>query len=339
MNLLFDLLHPADVNLFKNSVYKLKEEGATVFLAYRERGALERIARSEFPAFEIARLGTHRKRLAGKIFSILQREIMAYRFLRKNKIGVLVCQGLACGIACKLLGVKIIHYDDDKEYLLTFLLGKWFSDIDIVPYFMKVTGNKFHRYKGYKELAYLHPDYFSPVEYSLTFYGLTPFNYIFIREISNISVNYKNRKEILTEIINYLNTKGIKVLLSIEDKSLIPEFDNKCIILKEPVINLFSLIYYSRFLISSGDTMAREASLLGTPCIYTGGRVMNANKFFIHKGVLIQADIISEVLKTIDLLLDTAVYKTTKLLMKDLVINEFEDTNSVLLSQIRKFNK
>lgn len=339
MNILFDLLHPADVNLFKNSIYNLSKEGHQVYLTYRQRGVLDLIAKSELPEFELVRLGTHRKSLLGKIFSIIQREVLAFRFLHKNKIKLVASQGLACGVACKLLGVKILHYDDDSEYRITFLLGKWFSDIDVMPDFMPVNGKNFFKYRGYKELAYLHPNYFTPYPVILKEYGLQPNGYVFIREIANVSVNYHNRIGLLPEIVNYLKNKGIKILLSIENKTLVNEFNDSCIILKEPVKHLYSLIYFSCFVISSGDTMAREACLLGNPCIYTGGRMMQANHRFIDIGTMVKTEVIEEIYGTIDTMMDVSFNQRSKEKMTALIANEFEDTNVVLISQIKKLLK
>ncbi len=336
MNILFDLLHPADVNLFKRSIYSFSHEGNALYITYRQRGVLELIAKSELPEFEIVKLGVHRKSIFGKIFSIIQREFLAFRFLRKNKIRIVVCQGLACGIACKLLGIKILHYDDDSEYRLTFLLGKWFSNIDVMPDFMPVTGKNFYKYKGYKELAYLHPNYFKPNIDILLEYGLQSNSYVFIREISNVSVNYQNRIGLLPEIISYLKEKDIKILLSIENKSLVNEFNQNCIILNEPIKHLYSLIFFSRFVISSGDTMAREACLLGNPCIYTGGRIMQANQLFIDKGTMVKTEEIEKVFITIDSMMDASFLQRTREKMSILIENEFEDTNMVLKSQIER---
>ncbi|NVO08495.1 MAG: DUF354 domain-containing protein [Bacteroidales bacterium] len=336
MNILFDLLHPADVNLFKNAIYNLSKEGYKVYLTYRQRGVLDLIAKSELPEFDIVSLGVHRKSLFGKIFSIIQREVLAFRFLRKNKIKLVACQGLTCGVACKLLGVKILHYDDDSEYRITFLLGKWFSDIDVMPDFMPVNGKNFLKYKGFKELAYLHPDYFTPNEEILADYGLQANGYVFIREISNVSVNYLNRQGLLPEIVKYLKEKNIKILLSIENKELVNDFKESCIILKEPIKHLYSLIYHSRFVISSGDTMAREACLLGNPCIYTGGRIMQANKKFTDIGVMLKIEGVEQVYKTIDMIMDTSIKQRAREKMVELIRNEFEDTNTIIINQIKK---
>ena len=59
------------------------------------------------------------------------------------------------------------------------------------------------------------------------------------------------------------------------------------ILLEEPVEGIHSLIYYSCALISSGDSMAREAALLGVPSYYLGIRYdMPANYAASRLGVL-----------------------------------------------------
>ena len=61
-------------------------------------------------------------------------------------------------------------------------------------------------------------------------------------------------------------------MLSLEDKSTKERYPEDWILLEEPVEGIHSLIYYSCALISSGDSMAREAALLGVPSYYLGIR-------------------------------------------------------------------
>jgi uncharacterized protein len=339
MNILFDLLHPADVNLFRNTIFKLSQNGHKVFVAYRQRGVLEKIARNELPGFEIAQLGQHKKSLSGKIFSVLKREFDCFVYFKKNKIDLVVCQGLVCGISSKLLNVKIVHYDDDSEYKLTYYIGKLLADIDIMPDFMPGSGSNIVKHKGFKELAYLHPDYFKPDVRSLAPYGVKPGEYVFIREISNVSVNYQHQRIALDEIVNYLAAKNIKIILSIENKDEVGKYEKKCIILKEPVANLHTLINYSRLVISSGDTMAREACLMGVPCIYTGGRNMLANSQFINLGVMFKIEDIREIFNKIDILLDPDYSDRIKFQMNDLINTSYDDTNKVILDQVSELQK
>jgi len=339
MNILFDLVHPADVNLFKNAITILAQRGDKVFVAYRERGILEKIAKSELPGFDVIRLGKHKKSLAGKIFSVPFREFQCFNYFRKNKIDIVVCQGLTCGIACKLLSIKILHYDDDSEYKLTFYLGKLLANIDLMPDFMPGNGRNIVKHKGFKELAYLHPTYFKPNVRSLADYNVNPSGYVFIREISNVSVNYQHPRVDLNAIVDYLVSRNLKIILSIENKAEVDKYADRCIILKEPVPNLHMLIYYAKFVISSGDTMAREACLMGVPCIYTGGREMLANTQFTNLDVMYKIEDISEIHSKIDFLLDPANTDRIRNQMNELVTTRFDDTNKVILEQVYKLQK
>jgi predicted glycosyltransferase len=45
-------------------------------------------------------------------------------------------------------------------------------------------------------------------------------------------------------------------------------------------------MYYSKLVVSSGDSMAREGAMLGVPSIYCGLRDMKANKLLMELGSL-----------------------------------------------------
>ena len=65
-------------------------------------------------------------------------------------------------------------------------------------------------------------------------------------------------------------------------------FPTNWFVLDKPMEDLHSIVYHSKMVISSGDSMAREASILGVPTIYVGDRDMKANQIMIDKGMLIK---------------------------------------------------
>lgn len=336
MNILFDILHPADINLFKNLTFRLRKENHQVFIIFRDRGALESILRKELPDFNITKIGQHKKRFISKILGGINREFRAFKFLKNNNINIMISQGLASGFACRLLNIKILHYDDDCEYKFTFYLGKFLSDIDLVPSFMPVKGQNIVKYKGYKELAYLHPTYFKPAEHALEKYNINPYDYVFVREISNVSLNYQNKNESLSLIIKHLLNINLKIILSLEDKTHLNKYGSSCIILEEPIEDLYSIVSFAKFVISSGDTMAREACLLGVPCIYTGGRQMFANKFFVENRFMYQVNETNQLFTKIDELSLLNTHSNLKLSINNIIFNKFDDTNNVLYTQVSK---
>ena len=108
-----------------------------------------------------------------------------------------------------------------------------------------------------------------------------------MREGSVGTVNYTGQHAGAVMGIASKIPHGRKVLLSLEDKSMKERYPEDWILLEEPVEGIHSLIYYSCALISSGDSMAREAALLGVPSYYLGIRYdMPANRAASRLGIL-----------------------------------------------------
>ena len=111
-----------------------------------------------------------------------------------------------------------------------------------------------------------------------------------------------------------------------------------CIILQEPVTDIFSLMYHSLFSVSSGDSVARETALMGVPTIYTGGRFMAVNIQLIELGVMHSS---TNQVKIFNLI--NSFDKTTKNNIRKRVLyySKFvwQDTTKVILDHIKSFNK
>ena len=123
-----------------------------------------------------------------------------------------------------------------------------------------------------KEWAYLAPKYFKPNLQVLEKYGVKPKEYVFLREVSVGTVNYAGQASGAILGIQDLIPKDKKVLFSLEEKDKRHLYPQEWILLQEPIEDIHSLIYYSAGLVSSGDSMAREAALLGVPAYYLGIR-------------------------------------------------------------------
>ena len=152
-------------------------------------------------------------------------------------------------------------------------------------------------------------------------------------------MNYKKSKNYIFPIIEHVKSNNMKIIISLEDNYLRDNLSKDCIILKEPVEDIYSLMKYSLFVISSGDTMARESCLLGTPCIYTGGRGMLVNKELLEIGAMFKEDNIEEIIGRIDYILENNLKDRIEKLIKYKIENEWEDTTEVILKQIYSFIK
>ena len=334
MNILFDINHPVDVNFFKNAMVRLKSEGHVINVIFRSRGKLERILRYELSEFKITQIGEHKKGFFKKILSQLQRDLTIIPFIKKNNIDLVVCFGGTAAIASWFCRKPYLAFDDDFEYKIPFYHANWFSTKHIYPDMIEYSNSKTIKYHGFKELAYLHPKYLKPSKQILKKYNIKPNNYVFVREIASVSLNYKDENTVFYNIVDKLIQKGLTIVLSLEDKGLHQFYKDKgCIVLEEPVTDIYSLMYFALFAISSGDTVARETALLGVPTLYTGGRSMLVNDSLVKAGAMFE---LNEVIEIDTILAELTVdkKKQIKSTINECIDNRWDDTTEVILNQI-----
>ncbi|RLE03299.1 MAG: hypothetical protein DRI99_05075 [Candidatus Aminicenantes bacterium] len=332
MKILIDILHPADINFFKNAINVLNKRGVDSTIIMRPRGKMIEILKSELPNMQFTPVGKYYTSTSGKLFGIATRNLNLILFLRKNNFDLCTSYGFFVGIASRFYRTPSVIFADDYEYKSTFYLSKFCGDYFVIPSCILATGKNILKYKGFKELAYLHPNYFKPDRKVLEQYGIAPNNYVFIREVSRASLNYKNMQPMdLPEVIRSLNYSGLDVVLSLEDKTRADSLKDKCIILEEPVDDIFSLMHFALFTISSGDSMARESCLVGTPTIYTGGRDMVINKELIERGCMFKVDNKQQLNTAIENIIENDIKKETMAIIERAIKHEWMDTTEVIL--------
>lgn len=300
---LIDIKHPAQLNLFKGLSKELVEENWDVTISYLNRGKLPSIIASDYSSFKRIEIGKSN----GSRWSIIwdgniRRMLTFLKLILRHKYNICVSvSSIPLALACSISGTPIIQFSDDPERRRINKINALLSTHLFFP--PVVSGSKkISIFNCLKEWSYLSPLRFTPNPKVLEKYGLKPYEYIFMREVSNKSFNYYNQQD--SVILSFSSEIDYdRVVLSLEDKSAVSKFPKHWIILNEPVEDIHSLIYYSRLVLSSGDSMAREGALLGVPGIYCGIREMKANTILMERGMLKHApgrealQVINEILK------------------------------------------
>jgi uncharacterized protein len=337
MKILVDLNHPVDVNFFKNAIGVLaKQHNCDVEITLQPRGKLVPILQRELPGYRFTPIGTYRKSLAGKVFGAGYRFLRLLSYVRRGGFDAVVSfGGIGVCHATYILRKPSVIFDDDIEYRIGFYPYKPFATRLVMPQHIPVRGRNVVKYKGFKELAYLHPNHFKPDESALREYGVTPGKYVFVREVSKISMNYAHLETgQLAGVCGHLKTLGLDVILSLEDKSLTDRFAPHCIILQEPVRDIYSLMHFALLTVSSGDTMARESCLTGTPVIYTGGRYMSVNTELTKKGIFFEPDEEHSVMSLVGKVVEGNIKDRTREIVRQALVDEWEDTTEVIVNNV-----
>ncbi len=269
MKILVFLSHPAQYLFYKNIIIKLKQHGHTVFVLIKTKDVLaELLAKDDCAYYNIL----PKERGQSKfhiLFSMFQRDVKLFNFVRKNKVSLMLGTDASVAQIAKLMGIpSITTLEDDYSVIKSLAqLTYPFSSVILVPNVCDVgkwTKKKIG-YDGYMKLAYLRPNWFTPDIKKVKLDHSKPY---FLIRLSGLKAHHdfgiKGISDpLLDEIINRLKKFG-DVYISAENE--MPASYAKYI-LNIPVSDIHHYLYYANMLICDSQSMAVEASILGTPSI------------------------------------------------------------------------
>jgi predicted glycosyltransferase len=328
---LIDIYHLPQFNFFKNAILTFDPEEVDIYCV--NRGKLLNVIQHELPDYNITCIGDykHNKGMYSMIFKIIiPRIFRLYKEINSSKYKFILTANYQANFIGKLKGIPNVAFNDDpRKFVFPFL--KFSADeVYLPPFGSHYKGVKF--FNALKEWSYLSPKYFSPDISALKEYGLESKNYIFIREVSTKTSNYLDQdKDIILSVADRF-PKDWQVVLSLENKESTTLYPKNWIILKEPVTNIHSLMYYSTVVVSSGDSMAREGAMLGVPSIYAGIRDMPANEILIKKDMLLKLNPEEIVPVISDIIQGERVFDEQDEFRKKL-FNEWDDITRLILNK------
>ena len=331
----FDIGHPAQFNFYKQTILNLSQNN-NILITSINRGRLVNIINKELEETHkccVFTVGNYKSNRVNVIWDAnVKRFFQLIIFFLKHKPKLQVGNGYLAGLVAKLFNIPSIQFGDDPDTLDYRL--KIFSSTEL--YYALSTTTKCKCFKALKEWAYLSPKYFTPQKDILYEYGLMQKKYILIREVITSSLNYFGQK---SNVISFITTKfpsDYQVVLSLEDKSTAKLYPESWILLNEPVEDIHSLIYFSKIVISSGDSIAREGGMLGVPSIYCGIREMAANKVMIDKGMLFHKDV-KDVPQFIDRIISNDIQTEEQNKFRKRLEDEWVDVTQFIIRQIKKY--
>ncbi len=267
MRIVVDINHPADVHFFKNFIREMEKRGHTILItASRKEVSYHLLDRY---GFQYEKLGSYGKSLAEKMINIPLLDLKMYQAVKKFNPDIFVGFGsIRAAHVSKVLKKPCINFEDTDHAKWEHLLYVPFADVVLTPRcFTKDFGKKQVKIDTYKELFYLHPDYFHPDISVLADAGLRPGERFIVLRFVAFDAQHdlgqtglQNRGEIVEQL-----EKFGKVFITSEQA--LPD-NLKKYQLTIPVEKLHDLLYFATLYFGEGSTTAAEAAMMGTPAIY-----------------------------------------------------------------------
>ncbi|AKB45089.1 DUF354 domain-containing protein [Methanosarcina vacuolata] len=267
VRLLINVLHPADVHLFKHLIWLFEKRGHDVKITARNKDCCKTLL--DLYGFEYELISNAGNGISGLGFEMISRTKKFVSIIKRYDPDlVLSMMDPSSAIASKVCGKKYISLEDTEHSKLVINLTLPFTDVVLTPScFKKKLGLKQIRYEGYHELAYLHPNFFQPNPNVLSELGLTESDpYIVLRFVSWGAIHDVGQHGISNkkDLVKMLEKYG-KVFITSEGEIDIELEKYK---LKLSSEKLHDLLYYATLYIGEGATTASECALLGTHAIY-----------------------------------------------------------------------
>jgi predicted glycosyltransferase len=304
-----------------------------VVISVFRRGRLQDIVNKEYPGVRTIPLGRHRQRRLGKLFGLFDREARLLALISRERFDIVTGYGFYPAIASRPLGIRSVLFHDEYEHEISLLLARMFGTRLVVPDSLPITGRNVRRHPGFKELAYLLD--FVPDPGVLKEYGVKVDGYVFVRDIAPITASRLRYVMVdLEPVLRKLRRKGLRILYYGESDEKKDTYRKYCTILKEPLTDIFSLLYYAKCVITSGDSIAREAALLGTPMVYTGHRTMKANRPLYEMGAHNHPLLPGDIDKAVRAALKPGRKREMRAKIKYNIGHEWADTTEIVLEEL-----
>jgi uncharacterized protein len=158
---LFHLGHPAHFHLFRHTIKSLINEGHKIAIAIKKKDILETLLENDALQYVNLLPGGRNNTKWGIFIGMLKTDYALLRFCLKNRPDLMIGTSYAISHVGKLLSIPSINLNEDDWDAVPFYAKfsyPWASVI-LAPSVCK-TGKweyKTIKYRGYHELAYLHP--------------------------------------------------------------------------------------------------------------------------------------------------------------------------------------
>lgn len=272
MNILVQLSHPAHFHLYKIVAKNLIADGNNVLFVIKSKDILETLLQNAGLPYVNINQHAHRGSKLGILWDMLVREWRIIKLCRKHKIDLITGSTPETAHVSWLMRIHGVNTGED--------------DLDVVPAFKKIAGpviqcfvapdpcdagpveSKTSHYPGYHELAYLHPNHFTPSCEVVTGYGIDVKKPYFVLRFASLNAHHDSgikgiNTEVAQRLIDILSPHGRIYITS--ERPLEPQFEQYRI--KINPLDMHHVMAFASLYIGDSQTMAAEAGVLGVPFV------------------------------------------------------------------------
>lgn len=271
MTVLVYLGHPAHFHLFKETIKRLRDHGVEVVITIKSKDVLEQLLQDY--GWNYINISSRQKQTnkLDPYRNFFKRISKLAQTIRKFRPNIMIGSAAELSVLGKWFRIpSYVFFEDDFEAVKKFAkIAGPFSTKLVCPDCCSAWkwNHKKVSYHSYHELAYLHPNHFTPDPKKVkSIFNLNERN--FILRFAQLTAYHDVGKsgittEIAQQLIDILTPHGRVFITS--ERPLEPQFEQYRI--KISPLDIHHAMYYADMYIGDSQTMTAEAAVLGTPAI------------------------------------------------------------------------
>lgn len=293
--ILIEIGHPAHVHQFRNLYKELVSIGwEGLFVTKEKEFTIDLLKYYDLPYVV---LGKTKQGMLSKVLSLPGFAIKMFKVARQFKPDIFISRvSPLSGWSSFLLRKSHITFTDTENVQLMDAFSEPFADVVLTSTtYLRKHGKKHLKYPGYHELAYLHPNRFTPDSKILESLNVKENErYAIVRfvawaahhDVGMKGFTFENKLRLVKEL-----SKHLRVFISSED--VLPEELMEYQIKIKPE-DMHDVLAFADFFVGESSTMASESVVLGTPALFMSDISFGCINDQISYGLLEQFSISEE---------------------------------------------
>jgi predicted glycosyltransferase len=269
MRILVEITHPADVHFFRNAMGLWSQRGHEIAITARRKEVITDLL--DFYGLQYDCLSERGGGRLGLLTELVKRDARLLTAARRFRADILLGFGGTCAAHVGWLTRRpsIVFYDTDNAALQNRITYPFATRICTPECYIGDLGPKHVKFKGYKELAYLHPQRFIADRSVLRQVGIgDQERFSLVRFVSWQATHDWGKHGLATDhtrkLVSLLKQHG-RLLISSE--APLPEDLAPYAVTVHPAL-IHHVMAFADLFVGESATMAVECAVLGVPAVY-----------------------------------------------------------------------
>jgi len=272
MKVLVYMGHPAHFYLYKNTISQLRADGHQVEILIKKKDILQSLLDNQGWEYHNILQEGRKNSKVGMLIGMLKRAWRLNLFVRQYNPDILTGTSVENSFIGPLRRIPVINCNEDDAAVVPLYAKLSYPGADAILNPVVCNSGKWDskatKYPGYQELAYLHPNHFTPSREVVEGYGIDVDKPYFVLRFASLNAHHDSgirgiNTEIAERLVKILEPHGRIYITS--ERPLEPQFEQYRI--KINPLDMHHVMAFASLYIGDSQTMAAEAGVLGTPFV------------------------------------------------------------------------